>query len=335
MVEEVLLDVKGLSTVFVTPFGRVPVLNGISFRIYAGETLGIVGESGSGKTVTAMSILRLLRSPQAKIEANRIDFLGQDLLSMREREMRRIRGNQISMIFQEPMTSLNPVFTIGDQIEEVLRVHRGLNARESRRETVNLLKLVEIPMADKRVLDYPHRLSGGMRQRVMIAMALACHPKLLIADEPTTALDVTIQAQILELITRLKKELDMSVMLITHDLGIVAEVTKRMITMYAGTIVEEATTRDIFENPLHPYTSALLNSIPEGSRATRGRLQAIPGSVPTPQQYPSGCRFHTRCPSAMAICAEKSPIFSKFSQAHSASCWRLTGADGNAQVKPA
>lgn len=322
MSEKILLEVEDLTTAFVTPYSQVVVLNGISFCIYEGETLGVVGESGSGKSVTAMSIMRLLSSPPARIEAKSINFSGQNLLAMREKEMRKIRGDQISMIFQEPMTSLNPALTIGDQIEEVLKVHRGLNRRESRQEAIKLLKLVEIPMAENRVTEYPHRLSGGMRQRVMIAMALACHPKLLIADEPTTALDVTVQAQILELIDRLKKELNMSVMLITHDLGVVAEVTKRVITMYAGTIVEEATTKDLFENPLHPYTSALLNSIPDSNRADRGKLKAIPGNVPSPHNYPTGCRFHTRCPNATEVCIQQAPNLSEYREGHFVSCWQ-------------
>ena len=333
MAAGVLLDIQDLYTSFITMFSKSVVLNGISFKIYEGETLGIVGESGSGKSVTAMSIMRLLNSPPAKVEATRIDFLGQNLLTIREQEMRKIRGDQISMIFQEPMTSLNPVLTIGDQIQEVLRVHRGLNKRESKQEAINLLKLVEISMAEKRVDDYPHRLSGGMKQRVMIAMALACHPKLLIADEPTTALDVTVQAQILELITKLKKELNMSVMLITHDLGVIAEVTKRVITMYAGTIVEEASTQELFENALHPYTAGLLSSIPEGSRAKGIRLQTIPGNVPNPQDYPSGCRFRTRCSYTMEICVKQAPSLVECSEKHFVACWRSQQMVGIAEVK--
>lgn len=301
-----LLEIKDLTVKFFTEDGTVNAVERVSFDIEKEETLGVVGESGCGKSVTVLSVMRLLPSPPAKITSGKILFEGEDLLSKSEAEMRRIRGNLISMVFQEPMTSLNPVFTIGHQISEAIILHQKLSKKEARERAIEMLRLVGIPNPEKRYWEYPHQLSGGMRQRVMIAMALSCSPKLLIADEPTTALDVTIQAQILDLIERLKEKVGMSVLMITHDLGVIAEMAKRVVVMYAGQVVEESPCEDIFENPLHPYTVGLLKSIPrlEGKKS---RLHVIEGNVPNPLNFPSGCRFHPRCFEAKKICGEKMP----------------------------
>ncbi len=322
MGERKLLEVEDLSISFQTEEGMANAVNGVTFDINEFEIVSIVGESGSGKSITAASLMKLLSSPPAKIEAKKICFRTQDMLNKSEHEMRRIRGNEITMIFQEPMTSLNPVLTVGSQIEEVLRLHRGLSKKQSRTEAIKLLKLVEIPLAERRIDEYPHRLSGGMRQRVMIAMALACHPKLLIADEPTTALDVTIQAQILDLIKNLQRELGMSVLLITHDLGVVAEIAQRIIVMYAGNIMEKGTTQQIFSNPMHPYTAGLLECIPQGRRGTDGELKSIPGNVPNPLNFPAGCRFQTRCQHAEEICKLYSPTLIDIGEGHQIACWQ-------------
>jgi oligopeptide/dipeptide ABC transporter ATP-binding protein len=300
-----LLSVRNLSTAFGSGRGRAVVVEDVSFDLPAGGVLGIVGESGSGKSVTALSIMRLIAHP-GRIIAGEVLFEGEDLLTKTEGEMRRIRGDRISMIFQEPMTSLNPVFTVGDQIVETLRYHQGLNRREAGKKAVELLRLVEIPSAERRVDEYPHQMSGGMRQRVMIAMALACRPKLLIADEPTTALDVTIQAQILDLLRSLQHELNMAVILITHDLGIVAEFVQRVIVMYAARTVEQGPVEQLFREPKHPYTEGLLRSIPQLDEVTE-RLQAIDGTVPSVHDMPSGCRFHPRCRFAQAPCSQAQP----------------------------
>jgi peptide/nickel transport system ATP-binding protein/oligopeptide transport system ATP-binding protein len=304
---EKLLEVKNLKTYFYTEDGVVQAIDGVDFYIKPGETLGVVGESGCGKSVTSLSILRLIQTPPGKIlEDSEIYLEGQNLLTLSEKEMRQIRGNKISMIFQEPMTSLNPVFKIGNQISEVLVLHQGMNKEQARQKSIEMLKLVGISRPEKVVDDYPHSLSGGMRQRVMIAMALACNPQLLIADEPTTALDVTIQAQILELMKKLKTDLNASVMLITHNLGVVAETCQRIIVMYAGKIVEEGDVYSIFEEPKHPYTQGLLKSIPN-IEVKQAKLDSIPGMVPNPLNMPKGCKFEPRCERALEICRTKEP----------------------------
>jgi oligopeptide/dipeptide ABC transporter ATP-binding protein len=292
-----LLSVENLRTYFYTMDGVARAVDDVSFGITKGRTLGMVGESGCGKSVTALSLLRLVASPPGKIVEGHVWFKNRDLLKLSEREMRAVRGGQISMIFQEPMTSLNPVFTVGDQIEEVFRIHRAMSRREARLETLRMVELVKIPEARKRMREYPHQMSGGMRQRVMIAMALACNPSLLIADEPTTALDVTVQAQILDLMEGLKSAFDSSVLLITHDLGVIAEVADEVVVMYAGMIVEQASVEQIFERPMHPYTVGLMRTIPKLEEIQRGeRLLPIEGTVPDAMNYPEGCRFHPRCP---------------------------------------
>src|ERR1039458_8467207 len=318
-----LLEVERLQTHFGTPDGVVRAVEGVSFRINAGETLGIVGESGCGKSVTAMSILRLIQEPPGKI-AGSIRFDGRDLLKLSEPEMRDIRGNSISMIFQEPMTSLNPVLTVGRQIGETVQLHQGMNARQAEKKAVEMLTLVGIPAPARRVREYPHQLSGGMRQRVMIAMALACNPKLLIADEPTTALDVTIQAQILDLMRDLKQRLGSAIMLITHDLGVVAEMAERVVVMYAGRKVEEATVNEIFARPLHPYTRGLLGAVPKlGSSlhaGGRSRLAEIPGLVPSLRKPIIGCAFAGRCPMVTDLCPQVARAIEMKADAHLAAC---------------
>jgi peptide/nickel transport system ATP-binding protein len=318
-----LLEVENLQTHFGTLDGTVRAVEGLSFAIGAGETVAIVGESGCGKSVTSMSILRLIQEPPGKI-AGVVRFDGRDLLKLSEPEMRQIRGNDISMIFQEPMTSLNPVLTVGKQIGETLRLHQGLSAREAERRVVQALMLVGISEPQRRVREYPHQLSGGMRQRVMIAMALACNPKLLIADEPTTALDVTIQAQILDLMRDLKRRLGSAIMLITHDLGVVAEMAERVVVMYAGRKVEEASVRDIFARPLHPYTRGLLGAVPKlgSSLASGGRskLTEIPGLVPSLRQPIVGCPFAGRCPMVTDLCRRVAPAIEPKAPAHLVAC---------------
>jgi peptide/nickel transport system ATP-binding protein len=303
-----LLRVRDLSVEFATEAGVVQAVDRVAFDIYPGETLALVGESGSGKSVTAMSILGLL-ARRARVQAGAITFEGRELSALSDSELRHVRGNRIGMIFQEPMSSLNPVFSIGDQIGEPLRMHRGLSAAQARAEVLHLLELVNMPAPDKRVDEYPHQLSGGMRQRAMIAMALACRPSLLIADEPTTALDVTVQAQILDLLVRLQAELGMSILMITHDLGVVAALAQRAIVMYAGRIIEQADVFGLFDNPRHPYTAGLFESLPRLDTATglAPRLRPIEGSVPDALHFPSGCRFHPRCRHAFAPCAERAP----------------------------
>jgi oligopeptide/dipeptide ABC transporter ATP-binding protein len=322
--------VRDLKTYFVTEHGSgtARAVDGVSFDVRPGETLGIVGESGCGKTVTSLSILRLIPEPPGHIRPGSfIEFEGRNILTLEPKELRAVRGNQIAMIFQEPMTSLNPVFTVGDQIAEAAIVHQHLSHAAARRRAIEMLQLVGIPDPEERVDHYPHQMSGGMRQRVMIAMALVCHPKLLIADEPTTALDVTIQAQILELLERLQAELGMAVMLITHDLGVVAGTADRVVVMYAGQVVEQASTVELFARPLHPYTEGLLASVPRldapQQGQARGRLHSIPGQVPAATAWPDGCRFHPRCPYAWDRCrAEEPPLLE--SGAHTARCWLLT-----------
>ncbi len=324
-----LLAVDDLVTTFSTEEGLVTPVDGVSFTVERGETVGVVGESGCGKSVTSLSILRLVPSPPGRIAQGRILFEGQDLLTLSEREMRAIRGRDIAMIFQEPMTSLNPVFTCGDQILEALRRHQKVSATEARDQALELLHLVGIPLPEQRLGAYPHQLSGGMRQRIMIAMALCCHPRLLIADEPTTALDVTIQAQILDLLRHLKKQLSMAVLLITHDLGVVAETAERVVVMYAGKVVEEAPVRTLFHAPRHPYTEGLLRSIPRLDER-RESLPVIEGMVPNLLDLPSGCRFHPRCPRAERRCREEAPALRSLGEGHRVACWQAFGERGHA-----
>lgn len=319
---ETLLEVRDLKTCFYTEDGVVPAVDGVSFSVDKGETIGIVGESGCGKSVTSLSVMRLIPNPPGKIVGGEIIFEGENILEKSEAEMRHIRGNEISMIFQEPMTSLNPVFTIGDQIMEAIMLHQKVGKREARKKTIEMLKLVGIPSAEKRVDEYPHQMSGGMRQRVMIAMALSCNPKLLIADEPTTALDVTIQAQILDLMLKLKEDLGTAIMLITHDLGVIAETVNKVVVMYAGKIVESADVVSIFKKPEHPYTLGLLGSIPKVNE-DRERLQVIEGVVPNPFNMPTGCRFHPRCSFVRDICKEEEPELVDVEDGHQVRCWKF------------
>ena len=317
-----LLDVRNLQTHFRTPDGVNRAVDGLSFHVNAGETVAIVGESGCGKSVTAMSILRLIPEPPGKI-AGEIRFQGRDLVKLSEPEMRAIRGNEVSMIFQEPMTSLNPVLTVARQIGETVRLHQGLSRQDAERKSVEMLRLVGIPAPERRVKEYPHQLSGGMRQRVMIAMALACNPQLLIADEPTTALDVTIQAQILDLMRDLKHRVGAAIVLITHDLGVVAEVAERVIVMYAGRKVEEARVEELFANPKHPYTQGLLGAVPKlGSSldGTTERLAEIPGLVPSLKQRIDGCVFAGRCPKVTDLCRAVAPALEAKAPNHTAAC---------------
>lgn len=300
------MDVKNLRTTFSTYDGDVHAADGVDIIVRKGEILGIVGESGCGKSVTSLSIMRLIPSPPGEVKADKMELNGVELQKLNEEQMCKIRGNEISMIFQEPMSSLNPVFTIGDQIAEALMLHQHLDKKEARKKTVEMLELVHIPAPEKRIDEYPHQLSGGMRQRVMIAMALACNPSLLIADEPTTALDVTIQAQILDLLCKLQSELGMSIIMITHDLGVIAEIAHRVTVMYAGQIVENADVESLFEKPLHPYTQGLLTSLPRLDHEQE-RLNVIPGVVPNLLNLPRGCRFSPRCPHVMDICREQEP----------------------------
>ncbi|WP_163100573.1 ABC transporter ATP-binding protein [Peribacillus alkalitolerans] len=318
--KEVVLEVKGLKTYFFSKKGTSKAVDGIDFVLHKGETLGIVGESGCGKSMTSLSILRLVPSPPGQIVDGSINFKGQDLLSLPEKEMRRIRGNEISMIFQEPMTSLNPVISVGEQISEAIRLHQKLGKKEAWVKAVEMLKLVGIPSPEKRAKQEPFQLSGGMRQRVMIAMALACNPEVLIADEPTTALDVTIQAQILELIKDLQKKLGMGVMLITHDLGVVAETCDQVAVMYAGKVVEYASKEALFTNPKHPYTRGLLDSLPK-IHEDQEELITIKGNIPSPYEKVIGCHFASRCPLASDICREKEPDLIKSEDGSSVRCW--------------
>jgi peptide/nickel transport system ATP-binding protein len=313
-----LLELRDLHVQFPTYDGVVRAVDGVSYSIPRGKVLGLVGESGCGKSVTAFSTLRLIQNP-GKITGGDILFDGKSLLSLSETEMRAIRGNRISMIFQEPMTSLNPVFTVGNQIAEAVVLHQRVSWKEGRNRAIEMLRKVRMPNPEQRVDDYPHQMSGGMKQRVMIAMALACTPKLLIADEPTTALDVTIQAQILDLMRELQTDLGMSMLIITHDLGVVAEIADHVAVMYAGKVVEYAPVADLFANPLHPYTVGLFNSKPKmGER--RERLEAIEGSVPNPLHFPTGCRFHPRCPKWVPECANGVPPLREIRRGHTAAC---------------
>jgi peptide/nickel transport system ATP-binding protein len=322
-VAEALLEISGLKAYFKTDDGMVRAVDGVDLTIRRGETLGVVGESGCGKTVTAMTVLKLIAMPPGRIVAGRILWKRRDLVPLDPHEMQRIRSREIGIVFQEPMTSLNPVYTVGDQIAEVVRLHQSLGRRDAMERAVEMLRLVHVPAAERRVHDYPHQLSGGMRQRVMIAMALACSPELLIADEPTTALDVTIQAQILDLLGEMKSRFGMAIMLITHAMGVVAETAQRVAVMYAGQVVEEAQVDDLFARPLHPYTQGLIRSIPRLDRANRGkrrRLEAIAGTVPSLLDPPPGCRFAPRCALAMAACTRQVPALRTIEGGHKVAC---------------
>ena len=319
-----LLEIRGLRVSFRTDAGPVPAVRGVDLALAAGETLALVGESGCGKSVTALSILRLVATPPGAYDAGEIRLAGEDLLRVSEARIREVRGNDVAMIFQEPMTSLNPVFPVGEQVAEAIELHQQVGAAEARARAVEALRRVGIPAPEQRADEYPHQLSGGMRQRVMIAMALACNPQLLIADEPTTALDVTIQAQILELIAKLQQELGMAVLLITHDLGVVAETAHRVAVMYAGRVVEEAGVLELFERPRHPYTAGLLRSRPRLD-VPHGRLVPIEGAVPDAFHQPSGCAFHPRCPLAVERCKSEEPPLVE-SAGHRFACW-VTAAE--------
>ena len=321
-----ILEVDNLQTYFFTRAGIAKAVDGVSFSLGRGETLGVVGESGCGKSVTSLSILRLVPDPPGRIVGGSVRLDGRNILEFSEEKMKEVRGNDISMIFQEPMTSLNPVFTIGQQVSEAILLHQGLSKKAAMDKSVDMLKLVGIPEPHRRVREYPHQLSGGMRQRVMIAMALSCNPRVLIADEPTTALDVTIQAQILDLVVDLQEKLGTAVILITHNLGVVAETTQRVVVMYAGRKVEEAPVQEIFDAPLHPYTRGLLGSIPRlaimSGEGAASRLVEIPGIVPALNALPPGCAFAPRCPFALARCHDAYPPYEEKATGHWAACWR-------------
>ncbi len=319
-----LVEIKNLKTYFYTEDGIVKAVDDVSFNIREGEIIGVVGESGCGKSVTAMSIMKLIPAPPGKIVGGEILFEGKKLLEMNDDDMRDIRGNDIAVIFQEPMTSLNPIFTIGYQIGEVIILHQNLNKAEARIKAVEMLKLVGVPRAEEIVDCYPHELSGGMRQRAMIAMAVSCNPKLLIADEPTTALDVTIQAQILDIMKDLKKKLNTSIMLITHDLGVIAEMAEYVVVMYAGKVIEEAPVIEIFKNPMHPYTEGLMKSKPSLDKDEE-RLYSIPGQVPNPINMPEECYFCARCPKAIDICRKQQPVIREITPGHKVACFLYEG----------
>ncbi|MBU4425222.1 MAG: ABC transporter ATP-binding protein [Proteobacteria bacterium] len=318
---DILLEVKNLKTYFYTEDGIARAVDGMDFIIRKGETLGMIGESGCGKSVSALSIMQLVASPPGKIIEGEIWFEGEDLLKKSSSEIKKIRGNDISMIFQEPMTSLNPVFTIGNQIIEPIILHQKLDKKKALKKAIEMLDLVGMPSPEKRMDNYPHQLSGGMRQRAMIAMALSCEPKLLIADEPTTALDVTIQAQILELLKKIREEIGMAVMMITHDLAVIAEVSDDVLVAYAGKALEYADVKTIFKDPKHPYTQALYDSIPRLTDTKKRRLEVIPGMVPNSLEFPSGCRFHPRCKFAKSFCKKEEPQLKEVSNTHNVCCF--------------
>ncbi|MDQ5847881.1 MAG: ABC transporter ATP-binding protein [Pseudomonadota bacterium] len=316
-----LLEVRGLRTSFASEQGEVRAVDGVDLRLERGRTLGIVGESGCGKSVTALSIMGLIPQPPGRIAGGEVLFEGEDLLKLPAQRLRDLRGDQLSMIFQEPMTSLNPAFPVGEQVAEALLRHRNISRNEATNQAIEMLRRVRIPSPERRADDYPHQLSGGMRQRVMIAMALACNPKLLIADEPTTALDVTIQAQILELMRALRAELGTAIILITHDLGVIAELADEVIVMYAGRVIERCAVAQLFSEPQHPYTIGLLGSIPQ-LHLDQERLSAIEGFVPDAAAMPAGCRFHPRCPFAIERCFKEIPPLTEINTGHHAACWR-------------
>ncbi len=324
---EVVLELNDLQTHFFTDDGVIPAVDGISLKIHKSEVVGIVGESGSGKSITALSIIQLVPSPTGKIVGGKINFKGENLINASKRRMRSIRGNEIAMIFQEPMTSLDPLFTIGDQLGESIRLHQKMSKKEARKKSIELLNLVGIPRADAVIDEYPHQLSGGMRQRVMIAMAMSCDPEILIADEPTTALDVTIQAQILDLMRHLNKEKGMAILLITHDLGVVAEMCDRVVVMYSGQVVEEGETRAILKDPKHPYTKGLIRSLPNIRRKVQ-KLYSIPGTVPRPKLGRVGCRFAPRCEYAFDRCFQEDPELYTLENGRSSRCFLHNGKEG-------
>ncbi len=319
--KKVILEIRNLRTQFDTHEGRVHAVNGISYDVHEGETIGVVGESGCGKSVSMLSVMRLLPSPPAHIQADSIKFLGQELTTMSEDEIRKLRGKDMAMIFQDPMTSLNPVLTIGFQLTEPLMLHLGMSEEEARKRAAELLGLVGIPAPEKRLDDYPHQLSGGMRQRVMIAMALACNPTLLIADEPTTALDVTIQAQLVDLVKRLRDDLGMALIWITHDLGVVAGLADRVLVMYAGFVVEDAEVKELYSNPQHPYTAALLRSLPRMDGSPGEKLETIEGLPPDLLAFPKGCPFAPRCKYVQQKCLDANPTLQAISPDHKVACW--------------
>ena len=317
--KDIILSVKNLKLWFHNDFGSTQILNGISFDIYRGETLGIVGESGCGKSMTSLCTMRLLETPPARIEGE-ILLGGVNLLNLTEKQMQKMRGNKLSMIFQEPMTSLNPVYTIGDQISEALRLHQGLSKREAMARSIEMLRMVKVALPEQRVKEYPHQLSGGMRQRVMIAMALACRPELLIADEPTTALDVTVQAQVLDLMRDLQKEMGTAIAFITHDLGVINEMCNRAIVLYCGEVMEEALVKDLFKDPKHPYTKGLLSTLPKFGQ--KGELPTIQGTVPPAGKFPAGCVFAPRCPYATERCINEKPPLITDGEGHKVRCFQ-------------
>ncbi|MCM2535064.1 ABC transporter ATP-binding protein [Neobacillus pocheonensis] len=328
---EKLLQVDNLETVFTKDKQKIKILHGVNFHINKGEVIGVVGESGSGKSITSLSIMKLFKGTSGEITSGRIQFNNEDLANKSEDEMRKIRGKQIAVIFQEPMTSLNPVMKIGEQLLEPIRLHLGLKEKKAREHAVSILKKVGIPRAEEIMSEFPHQLSGGMRQRIMIAMAISCHPQLLIADEPTTALDVTIQAQILDLMKQLQQKEKMSVLLITHDLGVVAEMCDRVVVLYAGKVVEEADVFDLFESPKHPYTKGLIGSVPKLGQK-KDKLDSIKGNVPDPSNLQKGCKFAPRCNEAMSICIKEEPPEMNFENGRSCSCWLYKEERGRIRV---
>ena len=323
-----LLEIKNLTTRFYTQDGVVNAVNGISYSLEPGATLGIVGESGCGKSVSMLSVMRLIPDPPGKIEDGEVIFYGRDLLKLTDAEMRRVRGAEIAMVFQDPMTSLNPVLTVGFQITEALKLHQGMNDSEAQERAAELLSLVGIPNAVERLDDYPHQFSGGMRQRAMIAMALSCNPLLLIADEPTTALDVTIQAQIIDLVKRLQEQMEMAVIWITHDLGVVARLTQRVLVMYAGYIIEDAAVKELYGSPRHPYTIGLLGSLPRLDEAPGTKLISIPGQPPDLVALPQGCPFAPRCDYVIEMCTHQNPALEMVSPGHNVACWQKDNTEG-------
>lgn len=320
METQTILNVENLETTFFTDSGKIPAVNNVSFHLKEGEVLGIVGESGSGKSVTSLSIMGLIPNPPGKVTGGKIHLYDKNLLDLSERQMRKIRGNDIAMIFQEPMTSLNPLFTIGNQMMEAILIHEKVSKQEAKKRSINMLKTVGLPRAEQLIDEYPHQLSGGMRQRVMIAMALICNPKVLIADEPTTALDVTTQAQILKLMKRLNDEFNTAIMLITHDLGVVAEICERVVVMYAGEVVEEATVQELFNNPQHPYTKGLIASVPD-IRTKTDRLYSIRGNVPIPGSVKQGCKFADRCDFKFDRCTAERPAIYETTEGQKVRCF--------------